>query len=515
MQTLIVKLFMLLAAISCWLGLPVSAPAFLWGDSPLVTINGNDFSGDDYFNWWREWREEDLPTPESPDDFIDWMLLAQEAQAMQLDQNADYRKKLAVFLKVRSLMQLKQDEVSVHTRMPDDKSLWDAYRKEHTPLFNLHMLTVDSEEQAAVVKRFLDSGQGLSAAVVAAGLAKTAEELAASGPLRARQIPQPLRQAIQDLPVGGIAGPVTFGHVWYFLEVLERDEGHEADFARFKDELIRDDLKRQENELTFQLVERLKQKYAVKIDDELIGRITPEGFPEEEAEDVAMQVADTKISVRGMYQVLAKEHKLRGSSQRNAESFDQTRKRVVNDIVVQTLTGLEATNRHYEESPPLKETYDFYRRHRLIKELEKALILPAVKVDDGAVAAYYKAHPEDFSREGLVELAIVETKEIALAKQLEKQLKAGGEFFQVLHPLAPAGIETRRVPVDHLPPAVGQALKTMSPGQSSGALEDGETLYFIKLIREGEREFIPLESIRTDLRPVAGSPVQRRAGAAA
>jgi hypothetical protein len=495
LQTLIVKLAMILAGLSFCLAVPTASPAFFWGEQDLVTINGIGFSAEDYRVWWSEWREAEMPVPETPDDFVDWVLLSQEARAMQLDQNPAYRKKLAVFLKVRGLMQLKQDEVTSHTRMPDEKELWADYIKEHTPIFNLQLVSVNSAEDAELIRQALAGGIALSELGKVAGLEHPVEVMDATGPLRAEKIPEPIRLALLDAATGQVGGPVLYGHVWYFYQVLDRNDGNETDFAGFKDELIRQALKRQENQLTFELVEVLKKQYQVTVNDDVIAGITPDGFPAESADQLALQVGNSVVSVKTLYQAVAKEHALRGSAQRNAESFKNTKARVVNDVITQTVTGLEAINRHYEARPPLQQTYTFYQQHRLIKELEKSLILPAVNVVETDAEAYYNEHPELFSRGGLIELAMVETKEIALAQRLDQQLKAGKEFFQVMQPLAPAGVETSRVTVADLPPVIRQAVEKLAPGQVSGAVKDGETIYFIKLIREGEREFVPFEKV--------------------
>jgi len=480
--------------------LPGAARAFLWGDAQeLVSVNDARFTTEDYRNWWREWQEKEMPVAETPDEFVDWMLLFQEAQAMQLDQNPEFMKKVGIFLKVRALMQLKQDEVGAKTRMPDDKALWEAYRKGYTPLYNLHMVAVDAEDQAGEIRRLLDAGKSLSDAAKETNLAGADEELAQSGLMRASKIPEVLLAALADAPAKSIVGPVSFGHSWYFLEVLERSDGTKEDFAKVKNELIRHDLKVQENELTRQLTESLAKKYQVTVDEELLGRITAEGFPKADGEKTVLRVGNTVVSVDALYQATLKELEMRGGAHRNSLDFEATKQRVVADAVAQTVTGLEALDRHYESQPPLKATYDFYRQHRMIKELEKAVIEPEIKIDEKDTKAYYAAHPELFSRGGLVELSVVQTNEAKLAKQVEEQLKAGGDFFKVMQPLSPAGVEVRRTPLDHLHPAIQQAVATMSPGQVSGALQDGKNIYFVKLIRTDETESIPYEKVAEDI----------------
>ena len=478
------------------LGMPVSSMAFFWGDNPdLVTVNDTVFTTEDYQNWWKEWREKDMPVPESPDAFVDWVLLYQEAGAMQLDQNPEYRKKLAIFLKVRALMQLKQEEVASRTQLPDDKELWEAYRKEYTPLFNLRLVAVGSEEQAGVVQRFLADGVTLVDAVKAAGLDSVADQLESTGMLRAQKLPDPIREAVVEAAAGTAGGPVSFGHVWYFFEVLERNDGSEEDFAKLKNELIRQSLKVQENQLTRELTDFLAKKYQVTVNDEVIARITPEGISAADAEQVVLQIGNTVVSGDAFYQAVLKEQDMRGGTHRNAEAFETTKKRIVADAIAQTVTGLEALDRHYESRPPLKAIYEFYSQHRLIKELEKTVIETTIDLKPEDAKVYYEGHPELFSRGGIVELAIVQTNETELAEKLAKRLKSGEDFFKVMQPLSPAGIETRRSPVDHLNPVLQEVVAKMSPGQVSSGIPDGEDIFFVKLIRAGEREFIPFEKV--------------------
>ena len=69
----------------------------LWGNSePLLTVNEQTYQCQDYLDWWREWRETDqLPT--SPDDYINWLLLSDEAAQMQLQDQPSYQKKISTF----------------------------------------------------------------------------------------------------------------------------------------------------------------------------------------------------------------------------------------------------------------------------------------------------------------------------------------------------------------------------------------------------------------------------------
>ncbi len=481
------------------LGPVVECQAF-GGDKALVTINGKSFTAEDYRHWWHEWQEPDTPFPETFDEFVDWMLLSQEARDMQLHENLNYRKKMQVFLKVRALMQLKAEEVDIRKTIPPREELWQAYREGFTPILNLRMLAVTDEEQAHVVRSFLDRGITLDKVAAAAGLKGLAEELEATGPLRFTRIPESLRELALQLKVGEVGGPASFGHSRYFIEVLDRNDGTDEDFETVKQVLIQDALKRQEYQLTLELVEQLKNDYAVEVYNEVIEAIQPGAIDAELAGKIAVKIDQTEVPAKVIFDAAAKAQKLRGQARTGAEDFLSSKARVVNDLLVQTLTSMEALARHYEEIPPLKYTYEFYAQHRLIKELEATILQPQVKVAESDISVYYRENSNDYAREGLLELAIVKTRERELAAKLHDRLKAGEDFFVVMKPIAPAGVEVKKLPLQHLSPQLQKEVGRLSDGQVVGGIEEGEEVLFIKLVRKGEQEFAPLEMVKEQIR---------------
>lgn len=478
---------------------PSGSALALFGGKDLVTINGIEFTPEDYRHWWREWREPGMELLKTPDEFIDFMLLSQEASAMQLQDNPNYRNKLQVFLKVRALMQLKSEEIEARKKIPSKDELWKAYKDGYTPILNLRMLTVNDLEQANVVKGFLDKGVSLDKVAEAAGVKDSAEQMAATGPMRYTRIPNSLQSVALKLKPGEVGGPASFGHSWYFIEVLERQEGSEADYESVKQMLIRDSLKRQEYELTYQLVEKLKANYEARVYNDVIEAIQPGGIANELAAKTAVKIGKTEVAARFIYETVTKAQQTRGQAKESAESFAESKQRVVNDLLVQTLTGMEAMARHYENVPPLKHTFEFYSNHRLIKELEATVIQPRVKIADADIETYYKQHPEKYSREGLVKLAVVKTNEYELAEKLSTRLKAGEDFFKVMEPVSPAGIQVDDIAFEHLSPVVQAEITKLSAGQVSSRAKEGDNLLFIKLVHKGERELIPLEKVKAQI----------------
>ena len=107
--------------------IPGASAAWLWGDAnTVVTINDEAFSPDDFKHWWALWNEEKNAVPEDPQQFIEWKLVAQEARIMELDQTPTFKRKINVFLKSRSRVQFKYDEVDSRIQPMSEQELKDT-----------------------------------------------------------------------------------------------------------------------------------------------------------------------------------------------------------------------------------------------------------------------------------------------------------------------------------------------------------------------------------------------------
>ena len=471
-----------------------------WGNpNLLVEINDTAYTKQDFLDWWPIWKEAATPLPETPDAFVDWMLLFQEAETMQLFNRPRYRSKVSVFLRARSLMLLKQEEVDSRIPEPTRADLWPLYQKTYVPRFNLEMVSIGIEQAKAeaAVAAVLAEGASLEAAAESAGLLDSQGYMAETGLMRASRLPEPLLEVVQTLQTGDQGGPISFAHYTYFFKVLERDDGTEEDFASLRDTLARQWRKQQEQRLTVELIDRLKEKYQVEVHQEVVAQIGLEPLDPELAEQMAVRIGNYQVQAGAVQEAVAKDFKLRyGHHGDVQQELPGVRQRVIADMLSQTLTGMEALDRHYEERDPFRKTYRFYCQNRMIKELEAELVAPQVAADSEAIEAAYRANLADFTREGLVELAMVETSEQALAEQVNQRLLRGEDFQQAVAPIAPLGVEERQMPVDHLEEPLRQAVSTLQPGQASKMIPVGGKVVFIKLLNRGQQQVMPLEMVR-------------------
>lgn len=61
---------------------PNAAQAWFWDSENLATINGRNFTNDDFRNWWVNWKEEGTPFPDTSDSFVEWHLLVQDRKSV-------------------------------------------------------------------------------------------------------------------------------------------------------------------------------------------------------------------------------------------------------------------------------------------------------------------------------------------------------------------------------------------------------------------------------------------------
>ncbi len=110
-----------LATLAFWLpgaAASLTAPA---ASAVLAEINGRAYTAQEFREWWQHYREEDTPFPATPDPFVDWHLLVQEAERMELFSSPSFQRKVQVFLRARAIMLLKYEEVDSRIQLDEQQ----------------------------------------------------------------------------------------------------------------------------------------------------------------------------------------------------------------------------------------------------------------------------------------------------------------------------------------------------------------------------------------------------------
>ncbi len=479
-----------------WLFWAPSAVAF-FGKNYLVKINGKEYTAEDFKKWWSYWKEPGMTVPATPDPFIDWILISDEAKTMGLDQEPSYQKKLKTFLEVRALMQLRYDEIDQKIDL-SRKTLWQEYVRNYTPRLRVKALITSQEKEAKEwVKEAQDAEKFL----------KLFQKLEKTGKAkdfgweRPYTIPKELRDSLLNAKEGEILGPLAYKGRFYVIYVEKRLGPDPEDFKALKEIVAHRYKKRKARELTQIFIKKLRQKYPVQVNEALLDQITLEDLPQDLADKPVLVIGDKKLTAKEFQTLLKKEAKLRiGKNKKvSQEELAFLKKRLINDIIAQTLTSWEALNRHYEQNV-LKDIYEFYKRQRLVREFEEKIIWPQIKVTDEEVRKYYETHKKDFTRPARVEMAVIKTQDEQLARQIYQRLKRGEDFFEVAKEIQFHGARPERHELSNLVPEMREIVQKMKPGEVSSVIKIKDWYCIVKLIRFYPEEVHPFEMVKESIR---------------
>ena len=492
----LIKILVLLIGIQL-LG-PADLQAWPWGKNTLVTVNYETFTKEDFQHWWDNWKEKDTPFPESLKSFIDWHLLAQEADSMELYQEPTYRHKVDTFLKARALMILKNEAVDSKIKIRD-KDLWNRYKKQYSPRMHVRFLHFDQEIQAQQICEELSSGKLDLTVMTKQDLIDKAIVNQEDKWLRPRNCPDSWRDALAGLGTGEVTQPLEMGEEFVCLCLLEQKGPDKSDFQSLKFNIRGEIKKLRQSELTSELVQQLRKKYEVTVDEDLFAELDVDNTPEELMDKILITTNRVNVPVRVFLNQLRKEQSLRGYRHfQTKEAADYLKKMVLDLMISQTLTTWESLDRHYEDRPPFKWVYDFYCRHRLIKELEKRLFLPKVDVSDAEVAAYYEQHPDEFGKPEVVSIVVLEDDK-KLADKIWAEIKQGEDFYSVVRKYYSRDIPVQRVPVNHLVPAMKEVVEKLTEGEVSPPFEVKGHSSMVKLVDRTVTGPTPLNEVQEQI----------------
>lgn len=471
---------------------------WFWQETNLATINGTEYSAEDFKNWWRNWREETTPLPESPDVFVEWQLLVQEATNMQLFLEPTYRSKVGTFLKVRSLTLLQEEEVNEKISVSDEE-VRKFYREEYTPKLRTRVFYYiagsPTEEKIAALRNGMLSTEEFVALKPEEGGPTYHEEKT----FRIPQLQGEWRAVLQNAVAGGFTEPVSMDKGVVVVKVEERHGEDSNDLEQLKGVILKKLQGQKADELTARLVDSLGKKFAVRVDDEVLAQITLERPAEDLANKLVITSKQGDVTAENFWSSMQSEKSFREKNKFQADELDVLKQRVLAGIVSQTVVSWEATDRHYEEKEPFKWVYRFYCDHRLNKEIEKRLIEPKVKIDEPEIEKFYQENSERFSHPEMVDFILLEGDAQTISKMWQ-EISSGLDFFEVASEHVPGGPSSRQVAVNQLSPELKTVVSSLRKGEMSMpfAFKDGNAL--VRLVNYREKSPVPFSQVKEQIR---------------
>ena len=480
---------------------PVPA-AWLWGEKPLCTIGGESYSGQDFKEWWKYFKDEGNSFPEDPGLFIDWQLLVKEAERMGLDQEPSFRSKVGIFLQVRSLLLLKNEEIDAKINLTPDL-IRAHYEQKYCPQYQVELLFFHDLQRAEQAAADLRSGRRTMDYFKGQANIHGAEVSYQERLLRPRMIYPEWLATVAALQVGDVSPPQPWKEGYEVFHLRSKIWFDEADFEKQKDAVTWELRKIHEAELTAALVNELKETYHVQVNEELFSTLDPYDIGGTSAEAILITTSKGDITVGQFLAQVRKQGKFFKEYGAEKEEHDMLKQRMLNNILAQTLTGWAALDRHYEEKPPLREVYEFYRQHRLINELEKRLFDPESMVSPEEVETYYRQHEGEFAQPAMVRIASIEYN----GEQIDRiwaEITKGSDFNKVAEKYTGRPVIEIEQFTDQLAPALKEVVERLRPGEIAPPFLHNGHWQLVKLINERRTRVEPLadaaERISTILR---------------
>jgi parvulin-like peptidyl-prolyl isomerase len=455
--------------------------AWLWGEKPLCTFDGEAaYTSQDFKQWWKYFKDDGSSFPERPEPFIDWQLLVREAERMELYQDPAFQRKVDVFLKVRSLLMLKNEEIDAKLELTPDQ-IRAHYDKEYCPqsqveILYFHDLQIAEQAAAALRSGLHDMWYFKERSNIHGGEVYYQEKQ-----LRPQKGNSEWLETVAAMRVGDVSQPLLWKDGYVVFRLLSRIWFDEADFEVHKDNVKRELRKIHEAKATARLVSDLKEKYNVQIDQELLAALDLYDMNGDKSDAKLITSSKSDITVQQFLEQVRKQKEFINGFGSEKEKQEKLKQRVLNNIMAQTLTTWAALDRHYEEKPPLKEVYEFYTQHRLIKELEKRLFEPEAVVSYDEVAAYYRQHEEEFTQPAQVRFARMEYNG-EMIDRVWAEIVTGIDFNKVAEKYTGKPATEAAQYSDQLVPVFKEVIDKLSPGEAAPPfLYNGQWL-LIKLI---------------------------------
>ncbi len=470
----------------------------------LVTINGIEYSAQDYRDWWGIWREPGMDFFETPQEYIDFHLLVEQARQMEYYDTPEYQRAVEVFLTVRALAALKQEEVDAKNKVSEEE-IRAEFEKRFSPMWYVQILGYDDAAKAAVVFAEMQKHLGQkSGRLIFADFGGVSPE--EGGPLFNQELqlyPEKIANdkefwlpLLADLEEGGVSEPV-------FLESLERhiivrlDGISRPDESYFEEKRLKvekDLLKDNQQRLTGELVERLKEKYHVEVDQELSDSLNLEDeYPAETLDQPVVKMDGLEFIARDLLENARKEKVLRHSL-----TDDHLKNIVISNLIGQKVTNMEALGRHYEQTNPgIKRVYNFYRNNTLRKNLLADMRRNLV-VSDEEIKEYYEDNLPRYTLAGELSYAIVRG-DLELLNDMRRAIARGANFF---NEAKDRGLNAElKSQVDALREAeVGKQLAGIEESETSEPFPYQQDYAMVRLLKRKKDLQLPLDRVGLEIK---------------
>jgi len=496
------RIIAVLTLLACLVILPATqARAWFFDDDTLLTINGQKYTTEDFKRWWKLIKDEDSSFPETPDRYIEWLLLSREAKQMGLDTDPAFKRQTRIFLQSRTLLMVKYDDVDSRINI-SEADIEARYAQIYTPHWLVEQFEFKDEATAMAAWQELEAGTLTESEL----LERTPEQ---GGPVNAGEVwvnPKSIdagwRAIFEKQKVGEMVNPSEHKNgrrLFYLKDQKGRDD---EEFAKVHDELEHKLWKEQEDALTLALLAQLRDQYEVEVNDELIEALDVNVDPESLTDAVVIKTNRENVTEQQFAAVVHRLMKSRGEAAHAAvdkEKASKLKAETLSNIIATNLTNWASLDRHYEEKEPFKWEYDFNYNHRLVIALEDRLFDEQEKTTDDEIKQYYQENIGRYTQPTMVKLYIVDETQGPIDK-IWADVAAGRKFKQAVKEYDKLDVKLLETPANHLDPEVKPIVDKLNAGETSQIFDAQDVRLIVHLVDRTPETLLPLERAKESIR---------------
>ena len=469
-----------------------------WQDATLVTIDDQDYTTGDFRVWWENWKEKEQKIPETTDPFIDWILQYREAERMQLYEDPVYRHKVLTFLKAQTLMLLKVEEIDSKINI-SEQDIEEYYQKKYTPIYHVKVLSFTSGDNATALLNTLKGKQITVALLKELASDSKNNMLLESKLLRPTGLDPEVLKALQGLAPGELSSPIIRKKTTLLLFLEQAQPGNKHDYAMVQRTIHESLWKNEENRLTTELLKKLRKRYKVTIDRERLQSIDINNNLDRFSDEPLIRTKNGNISEKQFMAQLIKQRRFRIHNGFAIGDAQTLKEQVVNGIIDQTLTSWEGLARGYEKKPPLKERYEFYCQHRLIKALDRRLLMGMQPITNKDIELYYKEHINQFTTPEIIRMIVIEGTKKDM-DSLWTEVAMGGDFQNLIEKRSGHSPPIREIPANHLDPDVKAIVDSLGKGEISPVFTVKGHISLLQLLERKPPKIMSLDRVAKQIR---------------
>jgi parvulin-like peptidyl-prolyl isomerase len=477
------------------------ANAGFFSDNTLVTIGGKKYTDDDFKSWWRFWRKdaESQISSRTLDEFINWQLLRKEAENIGLADTPSFKRQTRIFLQSRTLLMLKNEEINSRINVTDT-DVSKRYEQEYLPRWNVIVLYFKDKEQAATAWQQLSNGTVTVEEIQARDSEAPDSVTFTDKWYRPNRVDPGWQTLFEQTGPGKVIDPSAYGNgprLHYLKEIKGKDE---EDFATVKENIRRDLWKEQENAYTIALLDRLREEYQIKVDEDRLAALDINGAADSFSDIPIITSTRQNYSEKEFVAVIGRLMRTRpGILYETSEDIAKLKAETLENVLSQSLTNWGSLDRHYEEKEPFKSEYDFNYGHRLVLALENQIAASPPEITEEQIRQYYQDNIDQYTQPLLFKFYIIDEAQGPIDK-LWADVAVGKKFRQGLETMFEKNIEPSETPASHLDPEIKAVLDRLNDGETSPVFTAQGTRVLVHLVERIPEGPLPLEDVQDSIR---------------